>query len=72
MLSFTPSEQILRAKRGKRNLIRTIRGNIHTSLWDGEFNSFVAKSPIDAFSQFMLDEILVHVISNAASEREIE
>ena len=39
MLSSTPPEQFLRMKRGKRNLIRRIRGNIHISPRDGKFNT---------------------------------
>ena len=72
MLSSTPSKQLLRAKRGERNLIRWIRGNIHVSLWNGKFNPFVTKPLVNAFSQFMLNQILIHVICNAANEREIE
>jgi hypothetical protein len=59
MLSSTPSEQILRATRGKRNRIRGIRGNIHISLRDREFDPLVTKPLVDAFSQFMLDQILI-------------
>src|SRR5712692_10414011 len=72
MLSSTPSEQILRTKRGKRNLIRGVRGNIHISPWDREFNSLVMKPLVNAFSQFMLDQILNNVVANAANEGEIE
>jgi hypothetical protein len=45
---------------------------MYISLRDREFNPLNTKPLVDAFSQFMLDEILVHVISNAANEREIE
>lgn len=72
MLSSTASEQILRTKRGKRNLIQRIRGNVHISLRDREFNPLVTKALANAFSQFMLDQILIDVVANAANEREIE
>ncbi len=45
---------------------------MHISLRDREFNPLVTKPLVDAFSQFMLNQILVDVISNAANEREIE
>jgi|SRR5690348_11317283 len=68
-LSNTPSKQMFRAKRGERNLIRGIRENIYISARDREFNPLVTRPLVDAFYQFMLDQILVHDISNAANER---
>ena len=45
---------------------------MHISLRDREFNSLVTKPLVDALSQFMLDQILINVVANAANEREIE
>ena len=72
MSSSSLPEQVLRTKRRERNLIRAIRGNIHISLLDREFNPRIAKPVVNAFSQFMLDQILINVVANAANEHEIE
>ena len=45
---------------------------MHISLRDREFNPLVTKALANAFSQFMLDQILIDVVANAANEREIE
>ena len=45
---------------------------MHVSLRDREFNPLITKPFVDAFSQFMLDQILINVVANAADERDIE
>jgi hypothetical protein len=68
MLLCTSSEQILRAKRGKRNLIRGIRGNIHIALRDREFNPLEGNRILDNMCARKLSTPLVVVHFNAYAD----